>query len=128
MLLALVVALWAAPAEPVRWEELALSIRPDPYTSSDTATLCRVRVVNNGGGSWPGRRLLFEARALSDGRVVERRVGRFGLILGPRETLETIVGFTGSYRAFEVAPFFGRDRSDGKRSHRSATRRKGRKR
>lgn len=128
MLLALVVALWAVPAEPVRWEELALSIRPDPYTSSDTVTLCRVRVVNNGTGSWPGRRLRFEARALSDGRVVERRAGRFGLTLAPRDALETIVAFTGSYRTFEVVPLSGRDRSGDGRSHRSGARRKGRKR
>jgi len=128
MLLALMVALFASPADPVRWQELVLSIRPDPYTSSDTVTLCRVRVVNNGGGSWPGRRLRFEARALADGRVVERQIGRFGITLAPREALETIVAFSGSYRTFEVVPCLGRDCSDGGRSHRSGGRRRGRKR
>ena len=128
MLLGLMVALFAARAEPVRWEELALSIRPDPYTSSDTVTLCRVRVVNNGGGTWPGRRLRFEARALADGRVVEWKAGRFGLTLSPREALETIVAFSGSYRTFEVVPCLARDCSDGGRSHGSGGRRRGRKR
>ena len=128
MLLSLVVALWGASVEPVRWDELALSIRPDPYTSSPTATLCRVRVINHGAATWPGRRLRFEARALSGGRVVERQVGRFGLSLAPRDSLETIVAFSGVYTAFEVAPLAGGDSSDERRSRRGGGRRRSRKR
>jgi hypothetical protein len=123
-----VIGLWAAAAEPVRWADLSLSIRLDPYTSSNTATLCRVRVVNNGPATWPGRRLRFEARALSGGQVVERRVGRFGLTLAPRESLETIIGFSGVYSVFEVAPLAGRDGAGEGRSRRGGGRRKGRRR
>lgn|SRR5512143_1888319 len=129
MILSLLFLLSAVAPEPVRWEELALSIRVDPYVSSDAVTLCRVRVVNHGGASWPGRRLRFEARALRDGRVMERQRGRFGLVLGPHEELETVIGFSGSYRDFEVGPAAGRDRPEDSRARRGgAHHRKGRKR
>ena len=129
----MILSLWllfsAAPLEPVQWDQLALTIRVDPDTSSDWVTLCRVRVVNNGATSWPGRRLRFEARALRDGRVVERQRGRFGLVLGPHETLETVIGFSGSYRDFEIAPAEGRDLSENGRARRGGGgRRHGRKR
>jgi hypothetical protein len=93
----------SAPPD-VAWGELALSIEEDRGFSSDHVTLCRVRVVNNGPSSWQGRRLVFEARALRGGQVAARQRGRFGLTLGPRETLETIVGFVGRFDRFEVSP------------------------
>jgi hypothetical protein len=129
MILSLLLLVSATAPEPVRWDELTLSISVDPYVSSDAVTLCRVRVVNHGTTSWPGRRLRFEARALAGGRVAERQLGRFGLVLGPHETLETVIGFSGSYRDFQVAPAEGRDRSDENRARRGgAGRRRGRKR
>ena len=128
MFFAFIAALWATAPEPVRWDELTLSIYPDPYTSSDSVTLCRVRVVNHGQTSWSGRRIRFEARALAGGRVVERQRGRFGLTLAPRDSLETIIGFSGSYRSFEVSPVEGPDRPDGGRARRGGGGKKRRKR
>jgi len=95
------------------WEELSLSISQEIGVSSDTVTLCRVRVVNHGSRSWPGREIRFVAEALDGGRVVESARGRFGLSLAPHETLETLIGFSGSYRHFQVRPAEkGTDRSD----------------
>jgi hypothetical protein len=101
--LALHLASGSAPPE-VAWGDLSLSIEEDRGFSSDHVTLCRVRVVNNGSSSWQGRRLVFEARALRGGQVAARQRGRFGLTLGPREALETIVGFVGRFDRFEVSP------------------------
>ena len=112
---------------PVAWSELALSIEEDRSVSSDHATLCRVRVVNHGSSTWSGRRLVFEARAARGGRVQEVRTGRFGLTLGPRDTLETVVGFMGRYDRFEVSPKEGADAAEGG-SERRANRRRSRKR
>lgn len=92
-----------AASEPP-WPDLSLTIFRDPEISSDTATLCRVRVVNNGSRRWPGRRIRFEAVALEGDTVMERARGRFGLSLGPHETLDTMIGFSGQYRRFAVRP------------------------
>ena len=121
---------FAAGLLPVAWSELALSIEEDRSVSSDHVTLCRVRVVNHGRSSWPGRRITFEARALRGGVVHETRAGRFGLTLGPRETLETVVGFEGRYERFEVAPKAegGGDPSSGRSGRRSKRGGSGRKR
>jgi hypothetical protein len=86
------------------WEELSLSISQEIGISSDTVTLCRVRVVNHGSRTWPGRQIRFVAEALEGGRIVESAHGRFGLSLAPHETLETLIGFSGSYRHFQVRP------------------------
>ena len=95
------IALASASPEPP-WSDLALTIVRDPGTSSDTVTLCRVRVLNNGGLTWPGRQIRFEAEAFDGGIVMERARGRFGLSLGPRESLETLIGFSGRYDRFSV--------------------------
>ena len=118
--------LFAVAAEllPVAWSELALSIEEDRGVSSDHVTLCRVRVVNHGRSTWPGRRLTFEARALRAGRVHESRAGRFGLTLGPHETLETLVAFEGRYDRFEVSPKEGRGEAEGRGRRRSKSARK----
>lgn len=86
------------------WRELSLTIERDRYTSSDSVTLCRVRVVNHGWRTWPGRSLRFEARAIDGGVVVARERGRFGLSLTPGGSLETLIGFVGRYDRFEVVP------------------------
>jgi hypothetical protein len=91
------------------WSELSLSIERDHSTSSDQATLCRVRVVNHGSRAWPGRSIAFEARALQGGTVVATERGRFGLTLAPYGTLETLIGFNGRYDRFEVVAAGGRD-------------------
>ena len=101
--LLLALALSGSPEE-LPWQDLLFSIEKDFSTSSDTVTLCRVRVANRGGHTWPGSRLKFEAMALEGGVVMARERGRFGLSLAPHETLETIIGFRGLYNRFEVRP------------------------
>lgn len=106
MIAVLALLLWPGAVGRPAWSELALSIEKDRSTSSDTVTLCRVRVVNNGRHTWAGRDLVFEARALEGSVVAARQRGRFGLVLGPHETLETLVAFLGLYERFEVKPAF----------------------
>lgn len=100
------------------WSELSLSIERDHSTSSDQATLCRVRVVNHGSRAWPGRSIAFEARALQGGTVVATERGRFGMTLAPYGTLETLIGFNGRYDRFEVVAAGG---SNAGRSRRAET-------
>lgn len=112
----LLLSLRLASVSQPSWEELSLSISQEFGISSDTVTLCRVRVVNHGSRTWPGRQIQFVADALEAGRVVESARGRFGLSLAPHETLETLIGFSGSYRQFRVRPAEkGTDRSDARR-------------
>jgi hypothetical protein len=106
--LPIVLALWAASQE-LPWQDLAFSIEQDFSTSSDDVTLCRVRVVNRGDRSWPGKRLRFEALAVDGGIVMAREQGRFGLWLAPHDTLETVIAFHGRYRRFEIRPLFKED-------------------
>ena len=101
----LALALSAAAAD-LPWQDLALSIEKDRSTSSDTVTLCRVRVVNQGTHTWPGRAVRFEAHALEAGVVMARERGRFGLSLAPHDSLETLVAFQGVYDRFEVRSLF----------------------
>lgn len=109
----------AALSMELPWRDLTISIERDQTTSSDHVTLCRVRVVNHGGYTWPGRSLRFEARAIEAGVVVARERGRFGLSLPPRGSLETIVGFLGRYDRFEVEPISGESgRAPGRRRRR----------
>ena len=88
------------------WQDLALSIEKDRSVSSDTVTLCRVRVVNRGGHTWPGRLVRFEAAALEAGVVMARERGRFGLTLSPHGMLETVIAFDGLYDRIDVRPLF----------------------
>ncbi len=104
-------------AEPPDWSALGLRIEEDASVSSDTATLCRVQVVNSGQGTWDGRGIAFEARAIRDGRVAARVQGRFGGTLGPHETLETAVGFTGRFHRFEVSSSTARSRGGSAGGH-----------
>ena len=92
----------ASPAD-LPWQDLALSIEKDHSTSSDTVTLCRVRVVNHGAHTWPGRAVRFEAMALDGGVVMARERGRFGLSISPHGTLETLIAFNGLYDASRSA-------------------------
>jgi hypothetical protein len=87
--------------------ELAFTIERDHGGSSELLTICRVRVVNYGARSWPGRAIAFEARAIRDGAVAATERGRFGLTLLPYGSLETMIGFTGRFERFEVAPVAG---------------------
>lgn len=110
------------------WEELSLSISQEIGISSDTVTLCRVRVVNHGSRTWPGRQIRFVAEALEGGRIVESAHGRFGLSLAPHETLETLIGFSGSYRLFQVRPAEkGTDRPEARRRGAKGKQKKGKK-
>jgi hypothetical protein len=65
--LAFFLLLLQAPSSEPPWSELSLSIEKDPGYSSDQVVVCRVRVVNHGARTWPGRSLHFEARALDGG-------------------------------------------------------------
>ena len=112
------------------WQELALSIEKDHSTSSDTVTLCRVRVVNRGSHTWPGRAVRFEAVAIQGGVAMARERGRFGLSLAPHDTLETLIAFHGLYDRFEVRPVSkdsGGAGSKGRRSAAGKSAKKGRK-
>lgn len=100
-------SLWiVASAADLPWQDLSLSIEKDFSTSSDTVTICRVRVVNRGSHAWPGRAVRFEALALDAGAVMARERGRFGLSISPHGTLETLIAFHGLYDRFEVRPLF----------------------
>lgn len=81
--------------------EIRLSIARDPYTSSDQVTICRVRATNDGSRSWPGKMLRFEARATDVVPAVRER-GRFGLVLSPHGSLETLIALPGRHDRFEV--------------------------
>ena len=121
------VCLWLALAssEDLPWQDLTFTIFLDPGVSSDTATLCRVRVVNNGAHVWRGDRIRFEAQALAGGVVADHARGRFGLVLGPHETLETVIGFVGKYDRFSVRPLSkDSDRTEGARRGRHGSGRK----
>ena len=124
----LLLSLRLASVSQPSWEELSLSISREFGISSDTVTLCRVRVVNHGSRTWPGRQIHFVADALEGGRVVESARGRFGLSLAPHETLETVIGFSGSYRQFQVRPAEkGTDRPDARRRGAKGKQKKGKK-
>jgi hypothetical protein len=123
-------ALLVSPASStdLPWQDLALSIEKDRSTSSDTVTLCRVRVVNRGPHTWPGRSVRFEAVAVEAGVVMARERGRFGLSLSPHDALETLVAFQGLYDRFEVRPLFklgGDPEPKNRRGKKSGSRKKG---
>ena len=125
-LLALLVS--PASSTDLPWQDLALSIEKDRSTSSDTVTLCRVRVVNRGSHTWPGRRVRFEAVAIEGGVVLARERGRFGLSLSPHDALETLIAFNGLYDRFEVRPLFkdpGDPESKGRRGKKLKSQKKG---
>ena len=110
-----------APSADLPWQDLALSIEKDRSTSSDTVTLCRVRVVNRGSHTWPGCRVRFEAVAIEAGVVLARERGQFGLSLSPHDALETLIAFNGIYDRFEVRPLFKDTRNpDSKGRHRGS--------
>ena len=123
-LLSLVLLASSGSAENLPWQDLALTIEKDHATSSDTATICRVRVVNRGAHTWPGRSVRFEAFALDGGSVMARERGRFGLSISPHDTLETLIAFNGLYHRFEVRPLF-RDTGASKSKSRSGKSAKG---
>lgn len=83
---------------------VALEIREDTYISSATHTICRVTATNHSGRSLDARKIVFEARAREGGRVVTAERGRFGGILPPGGSVETVIAFTGAFRDFEVGP------------------------
>jgi hypothetical protein len=90
-----------SPSSP--WVEVRLTITRDPYSSSDQVTVCRVRADNLGTRSWSGKALAFEARAVGGGEPARAR-GRFGLVLAPHGSLETLISLPGRHDRFEVVP------------------------
>lgn len=117
----LILSFLASPA-PDPWQQVRLSIAKDPYVSSEQATICRVRAVNFGGRRWMGRSLRFEARAYASGAVAVER-GRFGLVLEPYGTLETVIAFTGRHDRFEVSPIRAGDGGASRAPRRKPSRR-----
>jgi hypothetical protein len=81
--------------------EIRITIARDPYVSSDQVTVCRVRAINDGSRTWPGKMLRFEARATDVVPAVRER-GRFGLELSPHGSLETIIALPGRHDRLEV--------------------------
>ncbi len=108
LLLSLLLRIGEAAAPPPA--EIRLTISRDPYSSSDQATICRVRADNLGRRTWSGRALRFEARAVDGGATVRQR-GRFGLELGPGGSLETLVVLPGRHDRLEVVLLSAAERS-----------------
>lgn len=104
-----------ASGEP--WNQIRLTVFRDPYSSSEQVTTCRVRADNLGGGSWSGRLLVFEVRAVGAERAARAR-GRFGLTLEPYGHLETVVVVPGRHDRFEVLPLAPHDREERDQSQR----------
>lgn len=117
-LLVLVLGAFSLQAEEIAG--VSLSIRPDTAVSSDHAAICRVTAVNHSGRTLDGRKIVFEARALEHGDVVQTAKGRFGGVVANGESVETLIGFSGPFRNFEVVASSGgpedRSRSRGSRS------------
>ena len=105
--------LLASASDPLPVLDLVLTIEEDRGFSGDHSTLCLVRVVNRGRSTLAGRDIGFEALAIREGRVAARQRGRFGLTLGPDETLETKVAFLGRFDRFEVVLAEGGGRGSG---------------
>ena len=84
--------------------DVTFHISPETGFSSDYVTICRVTATNYSGSSLEGRRVGFEALAFENGTVIERERGRFGGVLRNGETAETLIGFNGVFRTFEVLP------------------------
>jgi hypothetical protein len=93
------------------WVEVRLTIFRDPYSSSDQVTVCRVRADNLGGRSWSGKALAFEARGVGS-NAQHRARGRFGLVLAPYGSLETLISLPGRHDRFEVVPITPKGSSD----------------
>jgi len=109
--LSLVFLLAADPLPDRPWDEIRLTVFRDPYTSSDQVTLCRVRADNQGSKRWAGKALAFEVRVVGASPAVRAR-GRFGHVLEPHGSLETLVALPGRHDRFEVAPLPGREQED----------------
>jgi hypothetical protein len=99
--------------EPVRADDVVLSIAPEIGFSSDHVTLCRVTARNVAGHAMDGRAVAFEAQAWEDGVAVMTERGRFGGRIGPGETVESRIGFTGVFRQFTVMPVAAKSSSRG---------------
>jgi hypothetical protein len=118
-LFSLAIAAASPDGSDLPWRDLVLSIEKDRSVSSDTATLCRVRVVNRGAHTWQGRLVRFEAAAVEAGVVMARERGRFGSALSPHGSLETAIAFQGLFDRFEVRPLFKDGDSAGSKSRRA---------
>ena len=82
--------------------DVSLSIEPDPYVSSDHATICRVVARNDSSHTLDGRSVAFEAQAWEKGEVVMRETGRFGGSIAAGDTAETRIGFNGVFTDVRV--------------------------
>jgi hypothetical protein len=100
-------------AGPVGADDIVLSIAPEIGISSDHVTLCRVTARNLAGHAVDGRAIAFEAQAWEDGVAVMTERGRFGGRIGPGETVESRIGFSGVFRQFTIAPVAAKSSSRG---------------
>ncbi len=88
--------------------DVTLSIEPDPYVSSDVATICRVVARNDSDHTLDGRSIGFEAQAFENGVLVMREKGRFSGALAPGQTAETRIGFNGVFSDLRIVPVDGK--------------------
>ncbi|HET7453555.1 MAG TPA: hypothetical protein VFL12_12480 [Thermoanaerobaculia bacterium] len=98
--------------------DVSLSIEPDPYVSSDHATICRVVARNDSAHTLDGRAVAFEAQAWERGEVVMRETGRFGGSIAAGDTAETRIGFNGVFTDVRIVAS-----PDGARGKRAGSRR-----
>jgi len=114
----------ALPAAAAAVEGVSLSIRADPMINSDNVTICRVTAINHSGRTILGRDIAFEARAIENGAVIETETGTFGGTVANGGAVETLIGFSGVFRRFEVSPSDTKARSRGRSRKRSSPRRR----
>jgi hypothetical protein len=119
--------LLASPSLAVAPPPVALTIRADPNVSADSVAICVVRAWNLSARTLLGRDIVFEARALEHGLVAETECGRFGGSLAPGASVETLIGFSGPFREFQVSLASPGHGSCGKSPRRKAAGRKRRK-
>ncbi len=102
--------------------DVSLSIEPDPYVSSDRATVCRVFARNDSGHTLDGRSVAFEAQAWEKGEPVMRETGRFAGAIADGDTAETRIGFNGVFTDVRVvaADAKGRGRTGARHGRKSA--------
>ena len=84
--------------------DVSLSIEPDPYVSSDRATICRVVARNGSPHTLDGRSIAFEAQAWENGAVVMREKGKFAGAIAAGDTAETRIGFNGVFTDVRIVP------------------------
>lgn len=111
---------FALPGVAAAVEGVSLSIRANPMINSDNVTICLVTAINHSGRTILGRDIVFEARAIENGAVIETETGTFGGTVANGGSVETLIGFSGVFRRFEVSPSDPPTRGRGRSRKRSS--------